>query len=465
VFQIELIRQLTFWSLFIVSAFLSVNLYTGLVDSIYDKGIMIFVAVALEGLKILCLTIANTARWQATQHKLNHIKEAMLGFFGSSKRKTIKDSELLRDVMDHSKKNRKAFYLYGAYVLTAFLSISASFGYVLVTVDRATTHALTTTNIDTISIYKQSSKQMDEQIKENQNSIAQYNKYIDTLDYFDDGFAKKRDAYQKKIDQLQQKNTDLLDKKLAMNTKIQELSVADVQVVKSTRKTMYQLMGEVLSIPDKSIMFILLYMLAILIEVGIFICSPHFHKMDDDDKVRADFTPRKKQKIPPQEDNPTPIIPQEDAEQYSKKVDEALAEPIPTENLVEAKVIPWPPEDNIVTSEEPPKKVEETILDEVIKEVTESEEVPIRITKSLTEKFIDALFNNDGHTYLKDKYEAADGVGMKRIEALRIFDYLARTKVNGYNMIEFRKDSGKWHPNLTSEVIKHTLESNLKKKE
>ena len=172
VFQLEFIRQITFWSLFIVSAFLSVNLYMGLVEGIYNRGIMVFVAVALEGLKILCLTMANTALWQATQHKINHIKEAMQGFFSKSKSKSIRDPELLRDVLDVSKKNRRAVALYSAYILTAFLSISASFGYVLETVDKATVHTLTTTNTDAILIYKQSSQQIDEQIKQLQTTAV-----------------------------------------------------------------------------------------------------------------------------------------------------------------------------------------------------------------------------------------------------------------------------------------------------
>ena len=67
-FTIELIRQLTFWSLFIVSAFLSVNLYTGLVDSIYDKGIMIFVAVALEAVDLSTLPKGSESSAGGTYH-------------------------------------------------------------------------------------------------------------------------------------------------------------------------------------------------------------------------------------------------------------------------------------------------------------------------------------------------------------------------------------------------------------
>lgn len=445
--QLELIRQITFWSLFIVSAFLSVNLYIGLVQGIYNRGIMIFVAVALEGLKILCLTMANTARWQSGQYRLQYVKESMMGMFRWYKRKSIRDSGLLRAAIDTKKQNRKAFGLYFAYVLTAFLSISASFGYVLETVDKATTHALVTTHSDAISIYRQSQDQIDSQIKQNQSTITDYNKYIDSLDLLSDTYQKDRDKYQKLIDTLQQKNTQLLDKKLSINDSIQNLSLADITTQKTVDKTMYQLMGEVLLIPDKTIMFILLYMLSILIEIGIFITSPHFHKEEVDDMVPS-FTPRKKMKTTTLEpsnygDTPSPETSEKDSvETPSQSLSDILKE-------VKEKVEPL--NDHVTLN-----------IEEEVKEAPKEED-NVRLTPSSTSRFIDALFNNDGKTYLKDKFEAAAAIGIPKIEAINIFEYLKRTKINGYPLVEFRKETEKWYPNHTSEVIKHHLESNYRK--
>jgi len=264
------------------------------------------------------------------------------------------------------------------------------------------------------------------------------------------------------------------------------LSVEDVNIIKITRKTMYQLMGEVLALPDKSIMFILLYMLAILIEVGIFICSPHFHKMENEEKASLDFTPLKKLKegtyVSPNPPNNTPIgnnsiitnpainsnsilpvhrtsnshtnIPttqkEFDLQQDTKRqVEYDRYKTAPSEIKEAVKV----------ASELLSVQPEEKFID--ASEVTEpEEEIPIRAVKSPIERFVDALFNNDGKTYLKDKYIAAEEAGIKKIEGMNIFNYMTRTKVNGYSMVEFRKETSQWHPNLTSEVIKHNLNNN-----
>jgi hypothetical protein len=428
----------------------------GLVKGVYNQGIMVFVAVALEGLKILCLTSANTARWQSARHRFTHIKESIGGFFGRSKRKVIRDPELLRAVLDSSKKNRKAVALYSAYVLTAFLSISASFGYVLETVDRATTYAMITTNTDAISIYKQTGQEIDIQITQNKQTILDYNKYIDSLDLFSLTYQRDRDKYQKLIDALQVKNSALLDKKLVNNDKIQVMSIADVSVVKETKKTMYQLMGEVLSIPDKSIMFILLYLLAILIEVGIFITSPHFHKMDEED-----ILPPSNKKLKEGENvsttdrnNRTTVIYPVDLSSSSDPV--IPVEPSPSSNDVSH--VPLSQAD---FEAEQQRREEENGTGEFIEasEVIETpvEEEEVRLTQSATDRFVTALFNNNGKPYLKDKNTASSEARIRKIEGFNIFDFMTRTKIKGLPMIEFRSNEQQWYPNFTSEVIKFHL--------
>jgi hypothetical protein len=490
VFQLELVRSITFWCLFIVSAFLSVNLYVGTVDGIYNQGFMVVVAIVLEGVKILCLTMANTNRWQATQHKLSYMKESMLGFFSRAKRKNIKDPELLKAVLNYEKKNRVATRLYAVYVFTAFLSVAASFGFVRTTVEHKIAHSLTTNNTDTISIYKDSMSQFDSQIKENETTIAQtsksidqYNKLIAGLDPNSDTFQRDRSTYQANINnyqrivtQFQQKNSDLMDKKLALNSKIQDMSVEDIQKTKNSDKTMYQLMGDTLGISDKIIMFILLYMLAFVIEIGLFICSPHFNKMDDEGKPSglSYKSVKQEEKIHEEESRQETKSEQSPIPEMTPEKGEDRGSGHEQENQgTEEEVKPIYPE--LIKIEEVEK--EEYVSDSdlvfepepatTVVEVEAPADI-VRTTKPPVDKYIEALFNNGDKTYLKDKYVAAQEAGMSKLDAMNLFDFLTRTKVNGFPMIQFRSDTQLWHTNFTSEFIKTYLKKSYfppKKKE
>lgn len=504
VFQLELIRQITFWSLFIVSAFLSVNLYIGLVEGLYFKLFMVVVAVTIEGLKILTLTMANTARWQSTQHRLNHLKESMLGFFTRTKRKTIRDPELLRDVMDASKKSTRAAILYFWYVFIAFVSIAASFGFIMQTVNEATTHALTTTNSDTISVYRDTLTQYDSQIKENQNTVAQnskaidqYNKLISGLDPNSATFDDQRIRYQANINNyekanldLQKSNTDLQNKKLDLNDKIQNYKLQDVQTTRTSKKTMYQLMGEVLAIPDKAIMFVLLYMLAILIEVGIFICSPHFHRMDSDFSVsKLDFKPVKRdpqttlekelQKEDFRKAFEKETVSLEQSERRAKEyADLAQVPEIVQAAEVAQEILKVQPEvvapvEQVKASVESSKTISDTnsghsSVKAIVIPGEKKEEIPVRpgMKPSDFENYIDALISNEDKAFLRDKYTAADVAKISRPLGLRFFDYLQRTKpYNNVPLVQFRPEVQNWFANYPLEFIKAFVNANFGKRE
>lgn len=502
-FQLELVRQITFWCLFVVSAFLSVNLYVGLVQGIYNQGFMVVVAIVLEGIKILTLTMANTARWQVAQHKINHMKETMLGHFSRLKRKLIRDPEVLRDVLDAGKKQRRAVYLYGAYLLTAFLSISASFGYVRVTVENATTASLTVNNSDAISIYQDTLNQYDSQIKENEtvitqasSSIAQYNTMIQQLDPLSDSFQKDRstyqgniNSYQRLIDQRQQKNTDLQAQKLALTDKIQSFKLQDVNTVKTVHKTMYQLMGEVLGLSDKTIMFVLLYLLAFILEVGLFICSPHFHQMDDDDKPKMTFKSVKKEEeetLEKERHEETAYVGKEEKQHTAETPSSGTGghepayerdeeeDPLTTQEKL-AGEYPRPKSMTDALDEgswgtlEPPAEFvpDEQLVFEPAPATTVvevEEDIPVRVVEPIEEKFVRALFNNNGNPFLKDKAVAAGEVGIQKYTALNIFDFLNRMKYQGFPMIEYRPGNQLWYPNVTSEVAIAMLRDNYLKK-
>ena len=74
------------------------------------------------------------------------------------------------------------------------------------------------------------------------------------------------------------------------------------------------------------------------------------------------------------------------------------------------------------------------------------------------EKFIDALFNNDGKLSLKDRDKAALEASIPAGESMEYFKLLTTIKGStGFPLIEFRKNTSQWHPNYTSEVIKEIL--------
>lgn len=505
VFQLELIRQITFWSLFIVSAFLSANLYIGLVNGLYYKLFMIVVAVSAEGLKILTLTMGNTASWQSNQHRMNHLKEFMQGMFSRSKSKTIKDLELLYDVTDANKKRRNASIFYFWYVFIAFVSIAASFGFIRQTIEEATTHALTTTNTETISIYRDTLAQYDTQIKENQNtitqnskSIDQYNKLISGLDTTSPTFDSQRARYQANINNyvssstsLQKTDLDLQAKKLDLNNKIQDYRVQDINTAKSSAKTMYQLMGEALNIPDKLIMFILLYMLAIIIEVGIFICSPHFHRMDNDFKgAKLEFKPVKKdllttlEKEMKKEDFKKVFDKEVIAFEQSERRAKEYADLAQVREIVKAaevaqdilKVQPEPEPVVIETQEMPPAEplvapmMDTNSNHSSIKAVVIPGEAPIPVREGAKpsdfENYIDALISNEDKAFLRDKYTAADVAKISRPLGLRFFDYLQRAKpYNNVPIIQFRPESQNWYANYPLDFVKAFVNANFGKKE
>ena len=415
----------------------------------------------MEALKVICLIIANNARYQSSQQKLLYVNESTSGLFSFFKRRKITDSTILRGAIDSSKKFRKSILYYTAYILVSFLSVSASFGFTLQVVNKTSTNTLYATNEDTTAIYKQTLDNIDVQLAENHKAIVDYNKYIDTLNIRDVRFAEKRASYQNNIDDIQLKITKLLESKLDINTKIQDSKLKDIQIVKSVDKTMYTLMGETLKIPDKTIMFILLYLLSVLIEVGIFITSPHF-----EDKENS-FIPAKEK--PPVDKENIPV--REKTTRKVKIVEKPKEEPrtLMTDDDIEVDYDDMVVEEPVAivpfTQEAADKLLAIGKEDVSIVEAPKEEEVPIRVPRHPTnfERFIDSLFTNKGNTYLKDRDEAATEVGINKADATKYFNYLMQTKGNtGYTLIEFRREFNNWYPNYTSEYVKSYVTENYK---
>jgi hypothetical protein len=108
-----------------------------------------------------------------------------------------------------------------------------------------------------------------------------------------------------------------------------------------------------------------------------------------------------------------------------------------------------PPEPTEALKDLMTKKPLGEVVDELYKE-----DVPVRPVVRPEERYIKALYNNDGHPYLKDKTIAAKEASISIPEALKVFDFLSSVNgPTGTKYIEFRPSTSKWYPNYTSELI------------
>jgi hypothetical protein len=138
----------------------------------------------------------------------------------------------------------------------------------------------------------------------------------------------------------------------------------------------------------------------------------------------------------------TIILNEEDA----KKFLEALANPPePNEAL----------RDLLKPTEQDRNSIDRYVVSKALELIKEPiEDVPVRPIIRSEERFIKALYNNDGHPYLKDKTVAAKEAAVSIPEALKIFDFLSSVNgPTGTKYIEFRPTTSKWYPNYTSELI------------
>ena len=112
------------------------------------------------------------------------------------------------------------------------------------------------------------------------------------------------------------------------------------------------------------------------------------------------------------------------------------------------------PTDNILSIEA------EDSVEQLSAPPIDEEELIHKVKKNFTEVYIKSLFNNGTNTYLRERDEAAEESDVPKIEALKIFEFLTHTKHEGTLFVEFRKETGKYHPNVTSEWILSYIRSN-----
>lgn len=411
--QLERVRGITFWGLFAVSSFLSVNLYIGLVSELLDKIIMFTISLTIEGLKVLSLTWGNAYKWQALQYKTNPL---------FLMKETKQEARSNKVKLLYKRKIIGAGGFFAFYCIAAILSISASLGYTLQTIDYNTSKTIILVDDNSQKVLSKQIELKQRIIKQDEKTIEQYNKQIDVLDTTSPYYTYNFELLTKKISEITLNMTNVLMEEQDLQKQLFILQSENQQVIQNNRKSMYQLMGEAIGLKYTTVMFLLLCLLSFMIEVGLFVCSPHVRKMDEEDKISGE-----------------------------NKINSAI-----NKNIV---IVPNKLQTEL-KKEEKTKIIlkENNVKEEVLKKEVEKENVPVRVVvekeKLNVEKFIEALFNNGELTYLKDKGLACDEAKISKIEGAKYFEWLLSTKINGYPIIEYRKESGKWYPNVTSEIAK-----------
>ena len=238
---------------------------------------------------------------------------------------------------------------------------------------------------------------------------------------------------------------------------------------------MYQLMGESLGLSERTVMFILLYLLAIMIEVGLFITSPHFNIMDKEDeetedRVKGMMTPIEgKESIiksmynPDSKSRMNTVTPAPDSSKNAHILSPSYIEPVTPEQIKEYHSHTAKPELLIVPAVDydglqeaiinPPIPTEalKDLMQERVSQpealpVVEMVDVPIKhvdnaeikvvnldvpIVRKTVDKtkvidaFIDNLFDENGR--MLNKENVANKVGLSLIHAIKIVEFLTHS--------------------------------------
>lgn len=433
--MIRLVKLFTFGIFIAVSSFLSINLFINLGSDMVEKIALVSVAVSLEGLKVYSIIMAN-----------RYLKAA---------RNRKQESQWFHLF-------RTGIVLYILYGVVAFTSMAASLGYTLTVVDRVSEKSTTVSRDAEISNYQDTLKNLEEQLKQNNALIKTNQESIVSLPA---DYITRKNEMQKTIERLQNKNSEILTLKTDVTLKIQAIKTSELSGKQTQKRTMYQLIGDVLSIPEKWVMFILLGIISILIELGIIATSSFENVLDDsihkkEEPIQEVPPLREKRKYAKREKKNTldtllekiEEAPKEAFEEFEKnRLDETPKEVVKNLNTFVQNIKDMPPEAYKAVSENINELLEQ---EPEVKATVIKEDVPIRELPSDFERFVKALFQNGNKPFLKDRDLASDEVSIARDKGSQFFQLLLSKKgPTGYSFIEYRKDTQKYYPNYTSEVI------------
>jgi hypothetical protein len=283
-------------------------LFSGFGKDDLHKDILGTAAIMVECLKILALVSANTFLFLSTVIKQKYIRLYLDGYFKKSRMKQIVNDRLFLEVVNYHVYTRKMLISFLFYVVCAFVTMTGSFGFVLESIDQGTSLvAVAEVNTqdqidgvkDIIASRKAQVSSNNDTIQNNKTAIQEDKQAVKSLDPLSETYIKDRSKLERIIKSLLNDNTNLTDANTAflaqnttdLNSVSNTAKVAKVEK-KAEAKNMYVLMEEATKIPASLIRFVMLNLLSLILEFGLFFTSPHLYSsLDEDKKEEALVTP------------------------------------------------------------------------------------------------------------------------------------------------------------------------------
>jgi hypothetical protein len=374
--------------------------------NLYSKALLVAVGLSLEGVKVFALL------------RLEYFLSEGVKLFRSEGSARLRQSIAI-------------------YIALAFLSLTASFGFTLVTVDQQ----VQVSKVD----FETSTEDIDFQIENLEESLGFLTPQIEAMQ---NQMADLPSDYVTAAQRLNTTITALQEERVSLISEITLLKTERSRVIREVNASketnvygMFFLLGQPIGLTETMVMYILLAIASILIEAGMVFTSPtipiaeeHLHEVAKKPALTVDGRPRKKP-------GPKPGFKRPPKEEPKK---EKVVQDLP---LVKIEPPKEEPVDVIVT----PVPIKATVPKVTVKAEQKKRSVARKIPAS-------ALLEVKAKNELKAPSEIAyahEGVSVDQV--LDLFNKLSTTKGgNGKTIIE-QKD-GKWFMNYTKEYIAKLLE-------
>lgn len=383
------------------SGYLSVNMFRSLGADLFAQILLIVIAISLETVKVFALL--------------------RIEYFLST------DVKLFKDQLSHFL--RSSLIIYG---LLAALSVLASFGFTLVTVDRQVEVA----RID----FAVSSVEVDFEVEQKKRSLetieVQIENLQDQMRRINPDFATGSTRLSEEARILDERKNALVNE---ITTLLRQQSQATREINLSEQTNVYgmfYLMGRPVGLDERQVMFILLVLISILIEVGMIYTSPTIKIREEDMHEVAKISP------PPAAKKKRP------ATQKKKKV--SASTKVQTPNIVVAVGAPTVKtglHEKVVPVRVKPKPVETPVR------APKQELPPAPIS-------IDSVLQITAGNKLKSPADIAYTTGIGVEDLNNFFHTLSGVKDSSGKPLIYMKESN-WHLNFLKQVVA----SNAKVKE
>jgi len=453
-------------------------------------------AIVIELLKIISLVTANTFLYMAHQIKKKNLRAFKDGSVKDIN--TITDDKLFLDMVLYKDMFRSAVLSFVFYGVCSLVTTTSVMGFILESVESGKSLAVSTeiTIDDQITLVnetivgrKDTIGANKEIIANNKDIVSNKKSELSSLDKTSDTYAKDKARLEREIRSLldintkiSTTNTELLNLNTQDLTKMASKAVTVKAEKKQEAKDMYTLMSEAINVSASTLRFVLLALMAVILEIGLFFTSPHMNKMEEEEseeKKEEITTPEtasikeeiaEKSMVPSGKRRGRPAGSKNKPKQASEGTSFAPLEvvgtkdPVPTEselNPLHSVLV----EDGIVASSGLVVTVNSPASEPVVEtpEATvEPSVIPTVVAEkpSAKERLIGALWDNGGSPYLKELSEAAKEENIPLVNAQGTFEWLQVTKYEKYSLIEFRTTTKKWYPNVTSEIAKKLAKEN-----